>query len=186
MGLPKRLTDMQKRFAEYLVFGDPATGKPCSKGEAAKLAGYSPDRCRREGSELTNPKASPLVVKYIGELRTEVRQKHEVTLDKHLEQLDRIKEAALKKHSFSAAGNMEVARGKVGGLYVDRKEERTGKLYDMTEEQLAEKRRQILSDYASLLKMKVVNGTAEEIVDTPKSSESSLPKPEESSSDPQT
>jgi len=130
MGLPKRLTDMQKRFAEYLVFGDPATGKPCSKGEAAKLAGYSPDRCRREGSELTNPKASPLVVQYIGELRTEVRQKHEVTLDKHLEQLDRIKEAALKKHSFSAAGNMEVARGKVGGLYVDRKEVRTGKLGD--------------------------------------------------------
>ena len=42
-------------------------------------------------------------------------------MDKHLEQLDRIKEAALKKNSFSAAGNMEVARGKVGGLYIDRK-----------------------------------------------------------------
>ena len=41
----------------------------CSKAEAAKLAGYSPDRCRREGSELTNPRYSPLVVKYIGELR---------------------------------------------------------------------------------------------------------------------
>ena len=46
---------MQKKFAEYYVFGDPATGKRCSKAEAAKLAGYSPDRCRREGSELTNP-----------------------------------------------------------------------------------------------------------------------------------
>ena len=43
---------MQKRFAEYYVFGDPATGKVCSKAEAAKLAGYSVDRCRREGSEL--------------------------------------------------------------------------------------------------------------------------------------
>ena len=113
----------------------------------------------------------------------EVREKHEVTLDKHLEQLDRIKEAALKKNSFSAAGNMEVARGKVGGLYIDKKEVRTGKLDDMTEEQLAEKRRQILSDYASLLKMKVVNGTAEDISDAPKSSESSSPKLVESSSD---
>ena len=37
MGLPKRLTDMQKRFAEYYVFGDPATGKVCSKADAAKL-----------------------------------------------------------------------------------------------------------------------------------------------------
>ena len=71
MGLPKRLTDMQKRFAEYYVFGDPATGKVCSKAEAAKLAGYSPDRCGREGSELTNPRYSPLVVKYIGELKEE-------------------------------------------------------------------------------------------------------------------
>ena len=185
MGVPKRLTDMQKKFAEYYVFGDPVTGKRCSKAEAAKLAGYSPDRCRREGSELTNPRYSPLVVKHIGELRMEVREKHEVTLDKHLEQLDRIKEAALKKNSFSAAGNMEVARGKVGGLYIDRKEVRTGRLDDMTEEQLAEKRRQILSDYASLLKMKVVNGESEDIVYTPKSSESSSPKLLESSSDPQ-
>ncbi len=71
---------MQKRFAEYYVFGDPATGKPCSKAEAAKLAGYSPDRCRREGSELTNPRYSPLVVKHIGELRMEVREKHEVNV----------------------------------------------------------------------------------------------------------
>ena len=54
MGLPKRLTDMQKRFAEYLVYGGPEG--PVSKAEAAKLAGYSPERARREGSELTNPR----------------------------------------------------------------------------------------------------------------------------------
>ena len=179
MGLPKRLTDMQKRFAEYYVFGDPATGKRCSKAEAAKLAGYSPDRCRREGSELTNPRYSPLVVKHIGELRLEVREKHEVTLDKHLEQLDRIKEAALKKHSFSAAGNMEVARGKVGGLYVDRKEVRTGKLDDMTEEQLEMKMAQIEEDYASLLTDDVVDVTPKKT----KALSPSSPKEPESSSD---
>ena len=183
MGVPKRLTEMQQRFAEFLVFGGP--DGPMTKREAAIAAGYSKDRAMREGSELTNPKYSPLVVKYIGELRDEVRQKHDITFDRHLAELDRIKEAALKKNSFSAAGNMEVARGKVGGLYVDKKEIRTGKLDDMTEEELAAKRRQILSDYASLLKMKVVSGTAEEVADTPKSSESSSPKLLESSSDPQ-
>ena len=39
MGVPKRLTEMQKRFAEFLVYGGP-TG-PVSKSEAAELAGYS-------------------------------------------------------------------------------------------------------------------------------------------------
>ena len=37
MGVPKRLTEMQKRFAEYLVFGGP--DGPLSKSEAAELAG---------------------------------------------------------------------------------------------------------------------------------------------------
>lgn len=39
MGLPKRLTDMQKRFAEFYVFGD--EHGPLTKTEAAKRAGYS-------------------------------------------------------------------------------------------------------------------------------------------------
>jgi phage terminase small subunit len=43
MGVPKRLTEMQKRFAEYLVFGGPEG--PVNKKEAAELAGYSPKRC---------------------------------------------------------------------------------------------------------------------------------------------
>ena len=74
MGLPKRLTEMQKRFAELLVFGD--EHGPLTQSEAAKKAGYSEKRARQEGSELTNPKLSPLVVKYIGELREERIRKH--------------------------------------------------------------------------------------------------------------
>ena len=58
MGVPKRLTEMQQRFAEYLVFGGPEG--PMTKREAAIAAGYSKDRAMREGSELTNPKYSPL------------------------------------------------------------------------------------------------------------------------------
>ena len=44
MGVPKRLTEMQRKFAELLVFGD--NGKALTKTEAAKLAGFSPNRCR--------------------------------------------------------------------------------------------------------------------------------------------
>ena len=65
MGVPKRLTEMQKRFAEYLVFGGP--DGPVTKSEAAELAGYSPkDTMYEEGAELTNPRHHHLVVKYIG------------------------------------------------------------------------------------------------------------------------
>ena len=42
MGLPKRLTEMQKRFAEYLVFNEGRT----TGADAAIAAGYSEKRCR--------------------------------------------------------------------------------------------------------------------------------------------
>jgi hypothetical protein len=180
MGLPKRLTDMQKRFVEFLVFGGP--DGPVSKTEAALLAGYSPKRAMVEGSELTNPRQNPLVVAYKAKLTEDRLQKHHVTYDKHLAELDRIKGLALKKNSFSAAGNMEVARGKAAGLYVDKKEIRSGKLEEMTEEQLQAKRQQLLDDYAPLLGIKSVEGVAEE---TTKSSESSEQPKLVSSSDPQ-
>ena len=134
MGVPKRLTEMQKRFAEFIIFGG-ADG-PVSQGEAAKLAGYSHKRCRQEGSELMNPRLSPLVVRYIGQLREERLRKHAVTYDGHVAELDRIKNLALKKGSFSSAVNAETNRGKAAGLYIERKIIKTGKLEDLTEEQL--------------------------------------------------
>ena len=167
MGVPKRLTEMQQRFAEYLVFGN--ENGPMTKREAAIAAGYSKDRAMREGSELTNPKYSPLVVKYIGELKEESLKKHEVTYEGHVAELARLREAALKKGSFSSAVNAEANRGKAAGLYIDRKIIKTGKLEDMSEQELEAKMKQILDDYAQIIDV------------TPsKSSESSLPKPEES------
>ena len=149
MGVPKRLTEMQKRFCQYLVFGGPEG--PVNKKEAAELAGYSPKRCMEEGSELTNPKLSPLVVKYKDELEQERDLKFGVTYENHIAELARIKNLALKKNSFSAAVNAETNRGKAGGLYIDRKIIKHGKLEDMTEEQLEMKMAQIEEDYASLL-----------------------------------
>ena len=172
MGLPKRLTEMQQRFAEFLVFGGPEG--PMTQTEAALAAGYSPKRARQEGSELCNPRLSPLVVKYIGELKEERLRKHEVTYEGHVAELARLREAALKKGSFSSAVNAEANRGKAAGLYIDRKIIKTGKLEDMSEQELEAKMKQLLNDYGQIIDV------------TPSTtSESSLPKPEESSSDPQ-
>ena len=172
MGVPKRLTEMQQRFAEFLVFGGPEG--PMTQTEAALAAGYSPKRARQEGSELCNPRLSPLVVKYIGELKEERLRKHEVTYEGHVAELARLREAALKKGSFSSAVNAEANRGKAAGLYIDRKIIKTGKLEDMSEQELEAKMKQLLNDYGQIIDV------------TPSTtSESSLPKPEESSSDPQ-
>jgi len=169
---------MQKRFAEYIIFGGP--DGPVSQSEAAVLAGYSPKRCRQEGSELMNPRVSPLVAKYVGELKEERMKKFEVNYENHIAELARLREAALKKGSFSSAVNAEANRGKAAGLYIDRKIIKHGKLEDLTEEQLEAKMKQILDDYAPLLNAATVEGESEE---TLKSLPSSSHKKEESSSD---
>ena len=180
MGVHKRLTEMQKRFAEFIIFG--GVDGPVTQGEAAKLAGYSHNRCRQEGSELMNPRLSPLVVRYVGQLREEKLSKYAVTYEGHIAELDRIKQLALKKGSFSSAVNAETNRGKAAGLYIDRKIIKTGKLEDLTEQELEAKMKQILDDYEPLLNAKIVEALPEEVKEV---SPSSSHKPKESSSDPQ-
>ena len=140
---------MQMRFAELLVFGD--EHGPLTQTEAAVKAGYSPKRARQEGSELTNPRLHPLVVKYIGELKEERLKKYEVNYASHVAELGRIKDAALKKGAWSAAVNAETNRGKAAGLYIDRKIIKTGKLEDLSEQELENKMKQILDDYSQII-----------------------------------
>ena len=140
---------MQMRFAEFIVFGD--KDGPMTQGEAAIAAGYSPKRARSEGSELLNPRLSPLVVQHVGKLKEERLEKYKVTYDGHLAELARIKDAALKRGSFSSAVNAETNRGKAAGLYIERKIIKHGKLEDMTELELEQKMKQILDDYAPIL-----------------------------------
>ena len=73
---------------------------------------------------------------------------------------------------------MEIDRGKAAGLYIDRKIIKTGKLEDLSEQELENKMKQILEDYAPILNAKQIEG---EVI----SSESSSPNDEESSFDPQ-
>ena len=159
MGVPKRLTEMQKRFAEYLVFNEGRT----TGADAAIAAGYSEKRARVEASELQNPKLSPLVVQYIGSLREENLKKYEVSYEKHVAELGKIREAALKKNAFSAATNAEKNRGMAAGLYIDRKIIKTGKLEELSEEELEAKMKKILDDYAPILNAKIVDALPEEI-----------------------
>jgi len=166
MGVPKRLTEMQRKFAEHLVFNEGRT----TGTEAAVAAGYNEDRARIEASELQNPRLSPLVVQYIGSLREEKLKKYAVTYDKHVAELGKIREAALNKGAFSAATNAEKNRGMAAGLYIDRKIIKTGKLEELSEAELELKMKQILEDYAPILNAKVVDALPEEVNEVSSSS----------------
>ena len=83
MGVPKRLTEMQMKFANEVVGNE---GRRYGY-ECAIEAGYAKDRARQTASELQNPKLFPLVVKYIGELREEYQKKYAVTFERHIAEL---------------------------------------------------------------------------------------------------
>ena len=163
MGVPKRLTDMQKRFAELYVYNE---GR-MTPYECAKESGYAEESARVRASELRNPKVYPLVVQYIGELREEVQNKYAIDFERHIKELARLREAALKKGSFSSAVNAEVARGKAAGLYIEQKIIKTGKLEDLTERELEDRMKQIIDEYSPILDAKPIEEIKAELKSLP-------------------
>jgi len=147
MTLPKRLTEMQQKFAELLVYNE---GRK-TPTECAIEAGYDKDSAHVRASELRNPNKYPGVVRYIGELREELQKKYEITFEKHVAELAKLRDSSRDKGAWSAAINAEVARGKAAGLYVEQKIIRTGKLEDMTEKELELKMKQLIEDNRGLI-----------------------------------
>ena len=166
MGVPKRLTEMQMKFAQELVVHE---GRK-SPTECAVEAGYDKDSAAVRASELRNPRKYPLVVKYIGELRDEYQKKYEVTYERHISELAKIRDEARKKGAFSAANNAEIARGKAAGLYVEQKIIRTRKIDDLSADELEARMKEIIDQYSPIIK-----GDATEIKRRDKGSKQTLP-----------
>ena len=153
MGLPKKLTEMQMKFAYELVTNE---GRKTAT-ECAIAAGYSPDAAVVSASKLQNPKTYPLVVQYIGKLRDEYQKKYDVTFERHISELAKLRDNARESKAWSAAVNAEVARGKAAGLYVEQKIIRTGSLSDLTAEQLENRMKEIIQEYSPILEGNVVD-----------------------------
>ena len=147
MGVPKQLTEQQIKFAQLLVTNE---GRK-TPTECAIEAGYADGSARVRASELRNPRRFPLVVGYIGELREEYIKKYEVDYGRHIAELGKIRQSALNKGAWSAAVNAEVARGKAAGLYIEQKIIRTGKLEDLSAEELETRMKEIIEEYSPIL-----------------------------------
>ena len=178
MGVPKRLTDQQIKFANLLVTEE---GRKTAT-QCAIEAGYSKEWARQSASILQNPKKYPFVVKYIGELREELQKKYDVTFGSHVSELAKLRDEAREKKAWSAAVNAEVARGKAAGLYIEQKIIRTGKLEDLTTEELEARMKQIMEDYSPILEGVEVEELKEKVRQIPKLSEEKKQDPSDQDS----
>jgi len=159
-GPAKQLTPMQMKFATLLVYG--VEGLPISKTEAAKRAGYSD--AANEGSKMTNPNKYPLVCAFISNMRDEVREKYGISYEGHLEELGKIRDQGKKDNkNLAAAATTEIARGKVGGYYIDQKIIRHGKIDDLNLDQLYERMKTIKHKNEKVIEAKklLAKGTKE-------------------------
>ena len=126
------LTDKQRIFVKIYTEKE---GR-LTPTECARQAGYKEDRANTTASELLNGKRFPKVVEAVIARRAEIEKTHEVKLNKHVQELARLRERALGEKSYSAAVNAERLRGQAAGLYIDRKEIRTGSIDSMSREEV--------------------------------------------------
>jgi len=142
---------MQKKFARLNVeaqFGN----KHLSNTECAIQAGYSPDSAYQRAYELLNPKISPHVVKYIGQLKEDFRIKNNIDPDKHMSRLNHLGKLAEEKDMIGVSLRAEELRGKVAGYYIDRQIiKNKSSIEDLTKEELEERMDKILDDYSHII-----------------------------------
>ena len=129
---PDRLTIKQRMFVKIFTENE---GR-LTPTECARQSGYSEDSANVTASVLLNGKRYPHVVTAIVKRRAEIEKTHEVKLQKHVQELARLREKSLVEKSFSAAVNAERLRGQAAGLYIDRKEIRTGTIDSMSREEV--------------------------------------------------
>jgi len=112
------LTPKQEAFAQAIVSGMNQTDayrsaykvRPNTKPESVNVA----------ASKLM---ADANVTQRVEELREPVAKKAQITLESHLEDLQRLRNMAVKANQMSAAISAEVARGKAAGVHIEKSEQ---------------------------------------------------------------
>ena len=154
---PRVLTAQEWKFVEEFCAGD---GHVTLK-EAALRAGYSENWAKGRARELTDPEFSPHIVAAIQERRRELGEKYGTTFERHMRDLQVIRDQALQAGAYGAAVQAEYRRGQaLGSIYIDRKEIRHGTIDSMSKDEVMRKLEEI---------KRVYGGSAGPIVDvTPK------------------
>ena len=140
----KVLNAKEWKFVQEYVSGD---GRVTLK-EAAMRAGYKEGSASVMAWKLTNPKEYPHVVAAIQEYRTELALKYGTTYERHMKDMQTIRDAALTAGAYGAAVQAEYRRGQaLGTIYIDRKEIRHGTIDSMSKEEVMRKLEEIKKLY---------------------------------------
>ena len=138
VGRPKatkaqRLTRRQELFVKELVSKD----GQITMREAAINAGYPASSAHTRAYELTTPTISPHVVAAIQAYRAELDERFGVNYQRHLRDLQVIRDEALNNGAYSAAVQAEYRRGQAqGDIYVSKSEIRTGSIDSMSKDEV--------------------------------------------------
>lgn len=101
-----------ERFvAEYLI--------DLNATQAAIRAGYSKHTASSQGERLLR---NVEVCADLKRRQAAIAETHGMSVDQHLADLKRIRDAAFDDRKFAASATAEMARGKVAGFYVDKVE----------------------------------------------------------------
>jgi len=125
------LTRRQELFVREIVAKD----GQITKYEAAVNAGYAPSSAHVRANELLNPRKCPHVVAAIKRYRDDLDARYGITYQRHLRDLQVIRDAALANGNYSAAVAAEYRRGQAhGDIYVSKSEIRHGTIDTMSKD----------------------------------------------------
>ena len=144
-GYPAELTEMQRKFCEYLVMNE---GRTTAK-DAAIAAGYSPKNAAQEAYGLQQ---NPQIQMYLTKRMNEVNKSFVVNRHNYLKRQINLSKMVEDGHPHAAkAAPFESHIAKAMGIFIDRKEVYTR---DLTAEDKLERKEELL---AKMRKMKRVN-----------------------------
>jgi phage terminase small subunit len=168
---PKVLTPQEWKFVEEFCAGD---GHVTLK-EAAMRAGYSEAWAKNRARELTDPELFPHIVAAIQTRRRELGEKYGTTFERHMRDLQVIRDQALAAGAYGAAVQAEYRRGQaLGSIYIDRKEIRHGTIDSMSKEEVTRKLEEIKRLYGGGIAGPIVDVTLKQIEDEPEEEDNGI------------
>ena len=161
---PTELTEMQRRFCEYLIMNEGRT----TRTEAAIHAGYSPKSATQEAAGLMQ---NPKIQKYLQHRSNEVNRAFTVTKNNYVRRQQILSQALVDSGKIKDAAPFEQLIGKATGQFIET--HLHGNLSDLSKQEKLEEIKRLKTLQEERLKL------------TNESSLSSSRTPSESSSDPQ-
>tara|TARA_R110000787_G_scaffold260833_1_gene366077 strand:- start:915 stop:1493 length:579 start_codon:yes stop_codon:yes gene_type:complete len=135
----KKLTKKQEKFVDLMVYQD------WNQTKCAHLAGYENPGVSATRL-LSNPEYGHVQEK-MRSLKAVQRTKNEITYEGIAKKLGEIRDVALADGSYGPAVTAEIARAKLAGLMVDRKELKIHKIDNMSRDQLEVRLQQLAQEH---------------------------------------